>query len=57
MYWVPGVISPGLKQPRCTADHWPLSSAKVKKEWNYILLLQYVFVSRTGTLHFYCIEK
>jgi hypothetical protein len=28
--WIPVVISPGVEQPGCEADHSPPSSAKVK---------------------------
>jgi hypothetical protein len=28
--WIPGASSPGIKQPRCVADHPPQSSVGVK---------------------------
>jgi hypothetical protein len=41
--WVPGVLSMGVKQPGCEADHSSPSSAKVKE---YVLLyLQYTFMA------------
>jgi hypothetical protein len=33
--WVPGALSPGMKQPGREADHSPPTSADVKKMWNY----------------------
>jgi hypothetical protein len=33
--WIPGALSPGVKRPGREADHWPLSSADVKKMWIY----------------------
>jgi hypothetical protein len=31
--WVPGILSPGVKQQGHEADHSPLASAEVKKTW------------------------
>jgi hypothetical protein len=36
--WVPGALSLGVRQPECEADHSPLASAKVKKQWIYTSL-------------------
>jgi hypothetical protein len=33
--WVTGAVSPGVKLPRCEADHSPPSSAEVKNAWSY----------------------
>jgi hypothetical protein len=33
--WVPGALSPGVKQPGREADHSPPASAAVKKMWIY----------------------
>jgi hypothetical protein len=33
--WVPGVLTLGVKQPRCEAEHSPPSSAEVKNAWSY----------------------
>jgi hypothetical protein len=33
--WVPGALSPGLKQPGREADHSPRNSAEVNKIWIY----------------------
>jgi hypothetical protein len=29
--WVPGALSSGIRRPGCEADHWPPTSAEVKK--------------------------
>jgi hypothetical protein len=34
--WVPGAVSPGVKQPGREADHSPPTNAEVKKMWIYI---------------------
>jgi hypothetical protein len=31
--WVPGALSSGIKLLGCQADHWPLTTAEVKKMW------------------------
>jgi hypothetical protein len=36
--WVPGALSPGVKRPRCEADHSPPSSAEVKRGGDISLL-------------------
>jgi hypothetical protein len=36
--WYQGLF-PGVKQPRCEADHSPQSSAEVKNEWRYTYTL------------------
>jgi hypothetical protein len=43
--WVPGALSPGVKQPRCEADHSPPASAEVKKTCIFISTPLYVFMS------------
>jgi hypothetical protein len=35
MQWVPGAVSPGLKQQGREADHSPPASAEVEKMWIY----------------------
>jgi hypothetical protein len=33
--WVPGTLSPGVKQPECNAYNLSPPSAEVRNEWNY----------------------
>jgi hypothetical protein len=33
--WVPGAVSPGVKQSGCETDHSPPTNAKVKNMWIY----------------------
>jgi hypothetical protein len=33
--WLPGAVTPGLKQPEREVDHSPPFSAEVKKAWSY----------------------
>jgi hypothetical protein len=33
--WVPGVLSPGVKRPRCEAYHSPPPSSEIKNAWSY----------------------
>jgi hypothetical protein len=51
--WVPGAPSPGVKRPRCEADHSPATSAEVKNTWVYTSTLPYAFLAfhwlSTGT--------
>jgi hypothetical protein len=42
--WLPGALSLGVKRLGSEADHWPPSSAKVKKAWSYTSTPQYVFM-------------
>jgi hypothetical protein len=42
--WVPGFLSPRLKQPARQADHSHLSSAEIKNAWSYTSTPPYVFV-------------
>jgi hypothetical protein len=39
--WVPGTLSPGVKQQKREADHSPPISAEVKKPWAYTSTPQY----------------
>jgi hypothetical protein len=47
----PGVLSSGLKRPRCEADHSPPSSAEVKNAWSCTTTPQYVFTQRYLVKH------
>jgi hypothetical protein len=33
--YAPGVLSLGVKRPRCEADHSPPSSAEIRNAWSY----------------------
>jgi hypothetical protein len=46
--WVPGALSPGIKQQGHEADHSPPSSAEVKNEWSYTPTPPYVFMVGTS---------
>jgi hypothetical protein len=46
--WVPGTLSPGVKQMGCEAHRSPPSSAKVKNEWSYTSTPPYAFMACTG---------
>jgi hypothetical protein len=58
--WVPGALSPGVKQPGREADHSPPTSAKIKKTWVYTSTPQYTFMMQCldngTTLPFYCTD-
>jgi hypothetical protein len=43
--WVPGALSPGVKQPVREADHSPPTSAVVKKMWIYTSTPPYSFMA------------
>jgi hypothetical protein len=43
--WVPGALSPGVKQLGCEADHSSTTRAKVKKMWIYISTPPYAFMA------------
>jgi hypothetical protein len=52
--WVPGALTPGVKQLGREVDHSPPSSAKVKSEWSYtstppiclhVMVLNYAMVA------------
>jgi hypothetical protein len=43
--WVPGALSPGLKQPGREADHSPPASAEVKKMLVYTSTPLYAFMA------------
>jgi hypothetical protein len=43
--WVPGDLSPGIKQPGREADHSPRTSAEVKKMWIYTSTPPYAFMA------------
>jgi hypothetical protein len=55
MQWVPGPLSSRIKRTRLEADHSPLSSAEVKKEWTIpphpISLHGVVFIKHQGQLY------
>jgi hypothetical protein len=40
---------PGIKQPKNEVNHSPLSSVKVKNEWNYNSNPLYAFIAELGT--------
>jgi hypothetical protein len=42
--WVPGALSPGVKQLWREADHSPPASTKVKKMWSYTTTPLYTFM-------------
>jgi hypothetical protein len=42
--WVPGALSPGIKQLGRDTDHSPPTSAEVKKTWIYTYTPPYVFM-------------
>ena len=48
MHQVTVVLSPGKKQPRCKAVHWP-SSAEIKNEWCYTSAFPYACMVCTDT--------
>jgi hypothetical protein len=49
--WVPGALSPGVKQPGREADHSSATRAEVKKTWIYRSTPPYTFtVSKAITL-------
>jgi hypothetical protein len=43
--WVPGDLSPELKQPGRETDHSPPTIAQVKKTWTYTSTPPYVFMA------------
>jgi hypothetical protein len=43
--WVPGALSPRVKKPGREADHWPPTSAEVKKTWIYTSTPPYGFMA------------
>jgi hypothetical protein len=43
--WVPGALSPGVKRSGREADHWPPTSAEVKKTWVYTSTPPYAFMA------------
>jgi hypothetical protein len=43
--WVPGALSPGVKQPGREADHSPPTGAEVKKMWIYTSTPPYTFMA------------
>jgi hypothetical protein len=45
MEWVPGALSPGVKQQGCEADRSPPASAEVKKMWIYTSTPPYAFMA------------
>jgi hypothetical protein len=45
MEWISDTITPGLKQPRCEADHSPPSSAQFYNEWSYTSTLPFFFLA------------
>jgi len=52
MEWLPGVLSPGIKHPRCETEHSPPTSAEVKSAWSYNSIPPYIFMAwdlTTGT--------
>jgi hypothetical protein len=49
--WVPGDLSPGVKQPGREADHSSPTSTKVKKTWVYTSTPTYVFIAQCLISH------
>jgi hypothetical protein len=43
--WVPGALSPEVKQPGREVDHSPPTSAEVKKTWVYTATSSYSFMA------------
>jgi hypothetical protein len=43
--WVPGQLSLGVKRQGREADHWPPTSAEVKKTWIYTSIPPYAFMA------------
>jgi len=43
--WVPGALSPGVKQLKHEAEHLPISSAEVKNAWSYTSTPPYTFMT------------
>jgi hypothetical protein len=43
--WVPGALSPGVRQQGREADNSPPTSAEVKKMWIYTYTPSYVFMA------------
>jgi hypothetical protein len=43
---VPAAIFPGIKRSSREADHWPPTSAEVKKTWIYTFTPPYVFMAQ-----------
>jgi hypothetical protein len=43
--WLPGTLSPGVKQPKREADRSPPTSTEVKKMWIYISTPPYTFMA------------
>jgi len=46
------LVSPGVKQPGCEADHSPPSCADIKNRWSYTSTSSYVFMASTETTVF-----
>jgi hypothetical protein len=44
--WVPGALSPGVRQPVCKADHLPVFSAELKNVWSYTSISSYLIMVR-----------
>jgi hypothetical protein len=44
--WVPGALSPGVKQPEREADHSPPTNAEVKKTWVCTSTPPYAFMAQ-----------
>jgi hypothetical protein len=43
--WIPGALSPGIKQPGRESDHSPATSAEVKNTWLHTYTPPYVFMT------------
>jgi hypothetical protein len=43
--WVPGPLSPGIKQPGRETVHSPPANAKIKKMWIYTSIPPYAFMA------------
>jgi hypothetical protein len=50
-HWVPGALTPRIKQQKRVAGHLPSSSVAVKNAWSLPPLFQYVFMVQCFVKH------
>jgi hypothetical protein len=48
IWWVPGALNPGVQQPWAKADHSPLSSTNITREYSHISNPPDAFRAHTG---------
>jgi hypothetical protein len=56
MQWIPGALTPLVKQPGHDTDHSPPSSTKVQKLWNYtstLVINLHDVVLKSKEIHLY----